>query len=142
MKVRFQADADLKHAIVSATLRREPMIDFQTAISAGLAGRDDLEVLGIAARRLLITHAKERCQHTSRGSSPATQAQVSSLRRSAYQSRRLWDEILLIWFASDADEWINRASLTCPCDGVGRLILGVGIVRNKDEREKKSYGKK
>jgi hypothetical protein len=43
MKVRFQADADLKHAIVSATLRREPMIDFQTAISADLAGRDDVK---------------------------------------------------------------------------------------------------
>lgn len=32
MKVRFQADADLKHAIVSTTLCREPMVDFQTAI--------------------------------------------------------------------------------------------------------------
>ena len=58
MKVRFQADADLKHAIVSATLRREPAIDFRTAPSADLAGRDDMEVLAIAAQegRVLVSH--------------------------------------------------------------------------------------
>jgi uncharacterized protein DUF5615 len=58
MKVRFQADADLKHAIVSATLRREPTIDFRTAKSADLAGLDDLEVLALAAQEggLLVSH--------------------------------------------------------------------------------------
>jgi hypothetical protein len=62
MKVPFQADADLKHAIVSGILRREPMIDFQTATSAGLVGLDDLEVLTAAARegRLLVTHDNTR----------------------------------------------------------------------------------
>ena len=49
MKVRFQADADLKHSIVSATLRREPTIDFRSAKSADLAGLDDNEVLALAA---------------------------------------------------------------------------------------------
>lgn len=58
MKIRFQADADLNQIIVMATLRREPAIDFQTAGSAGLASRNDQEVLDIAARdgRLLVTH--------------------------------------------------------------------------------------
>lgn len=109
MKVRFQADADLKHAIVSATLRREPMIDFQTAIS-GLAGRDDLEVLDIAARegRLLITHDKRTMPtHFARFIATNTSPGV------VIASQRLSievvvDEILLIWFASDADEWTNR----------------------------------
>ena len=36
MKVRFQADADLNEIIVTALLRREPSIDFQTATAAGL----------------------------------------------------------------------------------------------------------
>lgn len=31
MRVRFQADADLNQTIVLALLRREPVIDFQTA---------------------------------------------------------------------------------------------------------------
>lgn len=35
MTVRFQADADLNMAIVSAVLRREPAVDFQTAMTAG-----------------------------------------------------------------------------------------------------------
>jgi predicted nuclease of predicted toxin-antitoxin system len=58
MKVRFQADADLKHAILSATLRREPTIDFRGATSADLPGRDDMEVLAIAAQegRVLVSH--------------------------------------------------------------------------------------
>ena len=30
MKVRFQADADLNHILLKATLRRERGIDFQT----------------------------------------------------------------------------------------------------------------
>ena len=38
MSVRFQADADLNHVIVKATLRRESSIDFQTAHAAGLVG--------------------------------------------------------------------------------------------------------
>jgi hypothetical protein len=33
MKVCFQADADMNEIIVKATLRREPDIDFQTAIT-------------------------------------------------------------------------------------------------------------
>lgn len=56
--VRFQADADLKQAIVTGTIRREPKIDFQSAFAAGLEGRLDREVLGIAAQdgRILLTH--------------------------------------------------------------------------------------
>ena len=37
MAIRFQADADLNHLLVSAVLRREPKIDFQTAFQAKLA---------------------------------------------------------------------------------------------------------
>ena len=60
MQVRFQADADLKHAIVRATLRAEPSIDFQSASAGGLAGLSDLEVLTAAARerRVLVSHDK------------------------------------------------------------------------------------
>lgn len=58
MKIRFQADADLRQAIVTAVVRREPTIDVQTAIEAGLPGLEDPEVLAIAAEsgRLLVTH--------------------------------------------------------------------------------------
>ena len=41
MPIRFQADADLNQAIVSAVVRRVPAIDLRTATSAGLAGLED-----------------------------------------------------------------------------------------------------
>jgi hypothetical protein len=110
MKVRFQADADLKHAIVRGILRREPMIDFQTATSAGLVSLDDLEVLTVAARegRLLVTHdnrtmpghfARFITKNTSPGVIVASQRLAIGI---------VVEELLLIWSASEADEWVNR----------------------------------
>jgi hypothetical protein len=59
MKIRFQADADLNQIIVKATLRLEPSIDFQTALSAGLAALGDQDVLKLAAEqgRILVGYA-------------------------------------------------------------------------------------
>lgn len=60
MSIRFQADNDLKRIIVDATLRREPSIDFQTALATGLHGLDDELVLGRASEqgRILVSHDK------------------------------------------------------------------------------------
>lgn len=35
-EIRFQADADLRQAIVTGTVRREPRLDFRSANEAGL----------------------------------------------------------------------------------------------------------
>jgi len=61
MKIRFQADADFNQIIVKAILRREPIIDFQTAQVAKLSGLDDEDVLAKAAEegRLLVTHDRK-----------------------------------------------------------------------------------
>ena len=61
MKVRFQADADLNQIILLATIRREPAVDFQTAMAAGLNGVDDPEVLARAATngRVLVSHDRK-----------------------------------------------------------------------------------
>jgi uncharacterized protein DUF5615 len=58
LKIRFQADADLRRPIITGLKRREPGIDFKTALEAGLAGLDDSAVLGIASAdgRVLVTH--------------------------------------------------------------------------------------
>jgi hypothetical protein len=57
MKIRFQADADLNQIILSAVLRREPSIGFQTALAAEIQGTDDPGVLARAAQdgRILVT---------------------------------------------------------------------------------------
>jgi hypothetical protein len=49
-EIRFQADADLKQAIVIGTLRRQPKLDFRSANEAELEGVKDHDVLAIAAR--------------------------------------------------------------------------------------------
>ena len=61
MRIRFQADADLNQIILSAVLRREPAIDFQTAIAAEIRGVDDPGVLARAAKggRVLVTHDRK-----------------------------------------------------------------------------------
>ena len=69
MSIRFQADNDLKRVIVDATLRREPSIDFQTALTAGLDGLDDELVLGRASEqgRILVSHDKRTMPQSTRG---------------------------------------------------------------------------
>ena len=65
-KARFQADADLRQAIVTGVIRRQPSLDFQSANEAGLQGLKDPEVLAFAARdgRVLVTH--DRFYHADR----------------------------------------------------------------------------
>ena len=110
MKVRFQADADLNEVIVRATLRRERSIDFQTAHAAGFSGLSDQDVLAIAARagRLLVTHDRK----TMPGNFAAlvatgTCAGVLIVPQNLPVARVV-EDLILIWAASDATEWINR----------------------------------
>lgn len=109
-KVRFQADADLKQAIVIGTLRRKPDIDFRSAYIAGLERKTDQEVLAIAAQegRILVTHDR-KTMPTEFGQFIAMQTSAGVLIVS--QSLPVSDAIealILIWEASDAEEWINQ----------------------------------
>ncbi len=110
MKVRFQADADLNHILIKATLRREPTIDFQTAHAAGLVGLSDEKVLTIAAKagRLLVTHDRKTMpghfaefiqREVSNGVIVVPQRLAVSV---------AVEDLILIWAASEAEEWINR----------------------------------
>lgn len=110
MTIRFQADADLNQAIVTGVLRREPKIDFQTAVLAQLEGLPDTDVLSITAdqARILVSH--------DRRTMPSAFAQfVLSCQSSGViiVSRKLSlavviEELLLIWSASSEQDWINR----------------------------------
>lgn len=111
MKVRFLADADLNRAIVSGVLRREPSLDFLTAQAAGLRGMNDPEVLTLAAerQRVVVSHDV--------GTMPA---HFRAFRSAGKQSSGVFlipqrldvgtaiDELLLIWLASEASEWLDR----------------------------------
>ena len=110
MKVRFQADADLNQVIVKATRRREPSIDFQTAHAAGLSGLGDQAVLAIAAGagRVLVTHDRK----TMPGQFAAFVATGTCagvlIVPQTLPVARVVEDLILIWAATDATEWINR----------------------------------
>jgi len=109
MKVRFQADADFNQDIVQAVRRQAPAIDFQTAHEASLAGLDDSIVLEKAAREGRILVSRDR------RTMPFHFADFIFTRSSAgviivpkgLSIRRAVEDLLLIWEASEAEEWMN-----------------------------------
>jgi hypothetical protein len=110
MTIRFQADADLNRLIVLAVIRREPNLEFRTAEVAGLAGLKDPEVLALAAGegRVLVSHdqktmPKHFAEFIVHTPSPGLLLIPQHLPIAAAV-----EDILLIWFASEVEEWVNR----------------------------------
>lgn len=111
MKIRFLADADLNKAIVTGVLRREPSVDFLTANAAGLRGMKDDQVLayGATGQRVLISHDV--------GTMPAhfrvfrdagnRSAGVFLIPQSLDIGTAI-DELVFIWLASEASDWVDR----------------------------------
>jgi len=109
--IRFLADADLNEGIVVGCLRREPTMDFLTANEADLEGVPDPAVLALASEqdRILVSHD---FQTMPRHFGDFLQAGASSpgvlLVPQYLPIGEAVDELVLIWNASDADEWENR----------------------------------
>jgi hypothetical protein len=109
--IRFLADACLTHDIVSACLRREPTMDFKSAASAGLRPKTDLAVLTLAAQegRILVTqdlrtmpwHLAAFLQQG--GHSPG----VFLIPQTVPVAAAI-DELILIWAATEHEEWADR----------------------------------
>ena len=120
--LRFLADADLDEGIVSGCRRREPAMDFMSANEANLERVPDPEVLRIAAEqdRILVSHDFKTMPHhfgqflQEKGSSPGV-----LLVKQHSPIRPVIEELVLIWSATDADEWKNRI-LRIPRSGTGR----------------------
>jgi hypothetical protein len=110
MKVRFQADADLNEILIRAVIRHEPGIDFQNAPAANLPGRLDPEVLAIAAAagRVLVSHDRKSMPiHFAEFITRETSAGLLIVPQRLAISRVV-DDLVLIWSASEAEEWLNR----------------------------------
>jgi hypothetical protein len=110
MNVRFQADADLNENIIRAALRLEPDIDFQSASAADLPGRPDPEVLAMVAStgRVLGSHDRKSMPiHFAEFITTQTSAGVLIVSQQLAISHVVSD-IILIWSASEAEEWVNR----------------------------------
>ena len=109
MKIRYQADADLNEDIVTGVRRRAPEIDFQRAQEAKLENMEDWEVLALAAQsgRILVTHDRRtmpshfgRFIETHQSPGLFIISQRADLRLSI-------EDLILIWAASEAEEYIN-----------------------------------
>jgi hypothetical protein len=112
MKVRYQADADLNQDILTAVIRREPTIDFQTADDAYLFELPDPEVLKLAASegRVLVSHDQSTMvNHFADFILNATSAGLLIIPQSLPLHDAV-EELILIWAASEAEEWVNRIS--------------------------------
>jgi hypothetical protein len=111
VKPKFQADNDLRSSIRAGVLRHEPSIDFQSAPAASLHGISDPEVLRLAMgqNRILISHDENsmpghfRDFLTAGNRSPG----VLIVPQGAPVGRVI-ESILLVWIASEADEWTDR----------------------------------
>ncbi len=110
MRVRFQADADLDGRIVRGLRRAAPEIDIRAAGDAGLVGLEDPEVLRIAADsgRVLVSQDRRTMPaHFARFSAEAQSPGVILLREAIPISAAI-EELVLIWSASEAEEWLSR----------------------------------
>ena len=109
-RVRFQADADLKQAIVTGTIRRRPNLDFQSAYAAGLEGKKDQEVLAIAAQegRILVTHDRKTMPaEFGRFIVSKTSSGVLIISQNLSVNDAI-EGLILVWEASTASEWVNQ----------------------------------
>ena len=110
MRIRFQADADLNQVIVSGLLRRFPEMDFRTAAQAGLVGRQDPEVLILAADdgRVLVTHDKQTMpRHFGEFAAKAPSPGLIVVPQHLAVADAI-EDLAVIWAASESEEWINR----------------------------------
>ncbi len=113
MKVRYQADNDLRKAIVRGAVRREPRMNFRSAQAARLDGVPDPEVLALAADdgRILVSHDFETLPRHFRIFAQDRRSPGVLLVRQDLPVGEAIETLLLIWEASEADEWVNRLCL-------------------------------
>jgi hypothetical protein len=110
MKIRFQADGDLDGRVLKGLKRSVPEIDIRTAAEAGLAGLKDPDVLRVSAEssRILVSQDRRTMPaHFARFIEVETSPGVILLRHSVPIAVAV-EELVLVWRASDPDEWINR----------------------------------
>jgi hypothetical protein len=108
---RFFADEDLRFPIVLAVRRMEPGVEFTTAGEAGRSGQTDAEMLEFAKSQNLIVVSHDvnmlRAEAEQRVADGRGVAGV--LLAPQYQTTRaIAESLVLVWAASDAEEWIDR----------------------------------
>jgi hypothetical protein len=110
MRLRFQADADLDGRVLRGLKRVAPEIDIRTATEGGLEGLSDPEVLRLAAEigRVLISQDRRTMPGHFRRFVLSTTSPGVILLREGMSIAAAIEELLLIWSASEPEDWLNR----------------------------------
>jgi hypothetical protein len=126
VRIRFQADNDLRKAIVRGVVRSEPQIDFRSAQTARLDQVPDPEVLALSADagRILVSHDFQTIpRHFLRFAKDRRSPGVLLVRQDPPVGQAV-EILLLIWEASEAEEWVNRI---CLLPGLATIAVGGSI---------------
>ena len=111
MKPKFQADNDLRSSIRTGVLRREPSMDFQSAVAARLDGIPDPEVLRVAMvqGRILISHDENSMPgHFADFLDSGNRSPGVLIVPQGARVGRVIESILRVWIASEPAEWVDR----------------------------------
>jgi len=98
---------------VRGVVRSEPRIDFNSAQAARFDGVPDPEVLAFAADagRILVSHDFQTIPEHFRQFTRDRQSPGVLLVRQDLPVGKVVETLLLIWEASEPDEWVNRVCL-------------------------------
>jgi hypothetical protein len=110
VKLRFQADADLDARVIRGLKRVAPRIDIRTAAASGLRGLSDAAVLRKSAvdGRVLVSQDRKTMPRHFEEFIKAETSPGMILLRGGIPIGSAIDELVLIWDASEAEEWVNR----------------------------------
>jgi predicted nuclease of predicted toxin-antitoxin system len=108
---RFLADHDLNEHLIHGVLRREPALEFIRARDVGIGDRPDPEVLAFAAANGLLLGSHD--VNTMPGHAYARMATGEPMAgllmvRQTQPIGSVIDSLILIWSASEAEEWQNQ----------------------------------
>ena len=110
MKVRFIADANFNQKIVRGLLIREPAIDFEQPEPAIPEKMPDPQVLDLAESlgRVLVTHDVKTMPKWFRECVEERRCAGLILVPNKLPIRDIIEDLLLIWHATEAEEWVNQ----------------------------------
>ncbi len=110
MRPRFLADADFNHKIVTGLRRREPSLNFLSAMDGGVIGIPDPKVLTVAANlgRILVSHDRKTMPlHFAKFRETRSTPGLIVISQ-AIDIGEAIEELLLVWVATEAEEWTDR----------------------------------
>lgn len=113
-RIRFLADQDFREAIVIGLQRRRPEINIRLVKEIGLLHRPDPEILEYAREqgRMLLTHDKrtmpKHLDDLLLTLPPGDHHPGGFLVPQRMATGRAIEELLLIWEASEPEEWQDR----------------------------------